>query len=216
MPLATPRAVAIRSYVADAAPSMFMTSLILLAVLTIIFLIIEMRGVRTTLQLSFKGDIKRESAFLAQYGQSVATPLAALFVAIAKGQDLFPLQFRWFTLVGGPVLMASLACMVLKRSLGRMRPNRENAGSFTGPAWRNSSKRESFPSSHSACAFALTMTLIEAWPQAAIVFWVLAFVTAVLRYLMDAHFPSDVIAGSLIGLVIGRFGFLWLDQVLPR
>lgn len=195
---------------------MNLTILLILAVLTAVFLILELRGVRTTLQLSFKGDIKRESAFLAQYGQSVATPLAAWFVAIAKGQDHFPQQLRWFGLICIPVLMTSLSCSILKRSLGRMRPNRENAGKFTGPQWRNDNKRESFPSSHSACAFALTMTLIYAWPPAALVFWILAFVTAGLRYLMDAHFPSDVIAGSLLGLVVGQYGIIWLNNVLPH
>jgi membrane-associated phospholipid phosphatase len=196
---------------------MHWTILIILTALAAIFLILEMRGVRTTLQLSFRrGDIKRESAFLAQYGQSVATPVAAWLVTIAFGQGQPRLQLRWFALICLPVAATSISCMLLKHLLGRMRPNRENAGTFTGFSWKNDNKRESFPSSHSACAFALTLTLIHAWPQAAAVFWFLAMVTAVLRYVMDAHFPSDILAGACIGLVIGHFGFIWLDQALPR
>jgi len=53
-------------------------SLILLLSLIVacgVMMLVERAGVRTTLQLSFKGDVKRETAFLAQWGQSVATPL---------------------------------------------------------------------------------------------------------------------------------------------
>lgn len=191
------------------------TIAIVLAALTAVLMILELRGVRTTLSLSFKGDIKRETAFLAQYGQSVATPIAAWLVAIGVGQDQWALQWRAFVLVCGPVLMASVSCMILKRLLGRMRPNREQAGRFTGFSWKHDNKRESFPSSHSACAFALTVTLIHFWPEAALVFWLLAFITAGLRYVLDAHFPSDVVGGSLLGLLIAKYGLIWIEQILP-
>lgn len=191
------------------------TILICLASLSTLFLLIEMRGIRTTLQLRFKGDIQRESLFLAQYGQSVATPIAAWLIAIAEGQGVFLLQLRVFTLVCVPVAITSLTCSFLKRVLGRMRPNREHAGRFTGPAWKRDNKRESFPSSHSACAFALTVTLIHFFPEAAIVFWLLASSTAVLRYLLDAHFPSDILAGVLLGLLIGHYGLSWMEHLWP-
>ena len=156
-----------------------------------------------------KGDIKRESEFLAQYGQSVATPLAAWLAAIAFGQD-----WRVFALIVVPVLAASLVCMILKRIFGRMRPNRDDAGRFTGFSWRHSNSRESFPSSHSAAAFALTVALVHLWPQAAIVFWLLATVTAGLRYVMSAHFPSDVIAGATIGVALSTIVFTALRSTL--
>ncbi len=194
---------------------MTLTIVILLTVLAAVLMFLEMRGVPITLKLSMKGDIKRESAFLAQYGQSVATPIAAWLMAIAKGQDQFRFQLRIFCIICLTVIGTSLTSTIIKRSLGRMRPNRENAGKFTGPAWRNDNQRESFPSSHSSCAFALSMTLIYYWPEAAVVFWLLAFITAILRYLMDAHFPSDVIAGSLLGVVMGYYGVIWLDLNLP-
>jgi membrane-associated phospholipid phosphatase len=172
---------------------------LILAAVTAILLVIEHRWPhRMTLELSFKGDVKRESAFLAQYGQSVATPIAAWLAAIAKGND-----WRVFAFVCLPVLACSLTCAILKRLSGRMRPNRENAGRFTGPSWRRKNSRESFPSSHSACAFACTVALIHVWPEAAVVFWILASITAVLRFVMSAHFPGDIVAGSAIGVGLG-------------
>src|SRR3569832_210456 len=53
--------------------------IILLAACAVLF-VLELSGVRTTLALEFKGVIKRESRWLAQYGQSVCTPVAALLV----------------------------------------------------------------------------------------------------------------------------------------
>src|SRR5215213_9839009 len=53
--------------------------IILLAACAVL-MVLEWRGVRTTLELQFKGDVKRETRWLAQYGQSVCTPIAALLV----------------------------------------------------------------------------------------------------------------------------------------
>lgn len=176
-----------------------MTVLVVVATLFALMvpcLIIEhRRPERMTLELSFKGDIKRESAFLAQYGQSVATPIAGWIAAIAYGND-----WRVFAFVCGPVLAVSAFCSLLKRCFGRMRPNREMAGRFTGFSWRRKNSRESFPSSHSACAFACTVTLVHLWPAGAPVFWTLATITALLRFVLSAHFPADILAGIALGI----------------
>jgi membrane-associated phospholipid phosphatase len=173
-----------------------------------VMMVLESRGFKTTLRLSFKGDIKRESAAVAQWGQSAVTPLAAWLVWCRE-----PANWRLFLLVVLPVLATSIMVALMKRFCGRMRPERENAGRFTGFSWKRDNARESFPSSHSACAFALSIVLCQAWPPGMAVFITLAIITAVLRYLMDAHYPSDVLAGSAIGLLIGTYG-LQLTQSL--
>jgi membrane-associated phospholipid phosphatase len=167
--------------------------IILLAAASILFLLERMR-VPTTLNLHFKGDIKRESRWLAQYGQSVCTPVAALLVwQLDPHPDLKPIK------VIACVLATSAACALLKRTLGRVRPGREHAGEFLGPSLRHANFRESFPSSHSACAVALSAVLTYFYPQGALTFWGLAVICAALRYLLDAHWPSDVIGGCAIG-----------------
>jgi len=45
-----------------------------------VLMILERRGLKTTLALNFKGDIKRESRWLAQYGQALCTAIAAVLV----------------------------------------------------------------------------------------------------------------------------------------
>ncbi|MFT3788905.1 MAG: phosphatase PAP2 family protein [Tepidisphaeraceae bacterium] len=181
----------------------------ILAAFCVVMLLLEQRGLRTTLQLKVKGDIKRETAAWAQYGQSFVTPVAAWLVWCREPRD-----WRLPLLVIVPVLMTSVSVMLMKRTFGRMRPNRENAGRFTGLSFRHDNSRESFPSSHSACAFALTICLSQLWPPGLVVFWVLAIGTATLRYLLDAHFPSDVLGGCAIGSVIGFYGYELMLRVL--
>src|ERR1041385_3461972 len=107
--------------------------LILLAACVISF-VLEWRGVPTTLNLDFKGDIKRESRWLAQYGQSVCTPVAA---ALVWSLDPTPRAALKAGEIIAAVLATSLICTIIKRTLGRVRPGREQSGKFLGPALRH-------------------------------------------------------------------------------
>jgi undecaprenyl-diphosphatase len=171
--------------------------ILILLVTSAVMMLLESRGLPTTLKLSFKGDVKRETAFLAQWGQSIASPLAALIV-----WQLDPPHRREAIIMLVAVIVASLMCLFLKRMLGRVRPNREGAGKFLGPSLKHASNRESFPSSHSACAITLSVFLAHLYPPAAVTFWGLGITTAILRYILDAHFPSDVLGGVAIGYLV--------------
>ncbi len=178
---------------------------VFLLVPAVIFMILELRGVNVVLELKFKGDIKREGQWLAQFGQAVATGAAAALIYAFE-----PNEWKKPVAVCCTVLAASLSVYVIKRLTGRVRPRRENAGKFLGPSWKHANWRESFPSSHSACAIALSVSLSILYPQAIVVFWSFGIITAVLRYLMDAHWPSDVLAGIAWGYFVGHVGMmLW-------
>jgi len=161
---------------------------------TAVLMVLETWGLPTTLSLSFKGDIKRESRWLAQYGQSVCTPVAAILI-----WQLDARHRRDAIIVVVTVLISSTLCMIIKRLLSRVRPGRENAGRFLGPSWKHANYKESFPSSHSACAVTLSVLLSILYPHAWPTFWTLAVLCAGLRYLMDAHWPSDVLGGIALG-----------------
>jgi len=171
-----------------------------LAVLCGVLLLLERAGVRTTLTLAFKGDVKRETRFIAQYGQAVCTIVAVVLVLQLDGNRghrvAVPLAVATFGV--------SLLCTVIKRLTGRVRPDREDAGKFLGPSWKHANYRESFPSSHSANAVALSAVLAAAYPPAAVTFWVLALLCAGLRYVLDAHWPSDVVGGIAAGYLAAR------------
>jgi len=160
---------------------------------------LETWGLPTTLSLSFKGDVKRESRWLAQYGQFVCTAVAA---ALMVQLDPHPWRFAAAGVVVLAVLATSIIAMLVKRLVSRVRPGRENAGKFLGPTWKHANYKESFPSSHSACATALSVMLSIYYPQGAATFWTLAVVCAGLRYLMDAHWPSDVFGGIALGYCV--------------
>jgi membrane-associated phospholipid phosphatase len=174
-----------------------MSSAILVAILAglcVVLMLLERRGLRTTLALTFKGDIKRESRWLAQYGQAVCTAVAMVLVWQLDPKNrpkVFPIVIA--------VVAATVVATGIKRLVSRVRPGRENAGKFLGPSWSHANFRESFPSSHSASAVALTFMLSLLYPAAAPTFWVLALTCAGLRYLLDAHWPSDVLGGIALG-----------------
>ena len=161
-----------------------------------LFMVLEFRGLKTTLALEMKGDVKRETRWLAQYGQAACTAVAALLV---WQLDSRPDRAKRALILIACVAAASAVAMVVKRLCSRVRPGHENAGAFLGPTIKHANRHESFPSSHSAAAVALTVVLSAMYPQGAITFWILAVACAVLRYVLDAHWPSDVLAGIALG-----------------
>lgn len=178
---------------------MNLSLLIGLLIACVFMLFIERSGVRTTLQLTFKGDLKREGQWLAQYGQAVCT-LAAMALIWTLDDQARPGQLL---VLGLGLATASICSFSLKRMLGRVRPNRENAGRFLGPSLGHQNWRESFPSSHSACAVAFSVALAHYYPHGAVVFWPLALLVALLRYALDAHWPSDILGGIALGYAVG-------------
>jgi membrane-associated phospholipid phosphatase len=186
------------------------TSLALVAAILMLF---ERRGLRTTLRLPIKGDVKRETRFLAQYGQTVCTVLA--FILVWQLDPSRDRKGRIVPTVAG-VFLTSLIAMACKRLLGRVRPGGELAGKFLGPSWKHDNNRESFPSSHSACAIALSAGLAWTYPAAAATFWTLAVICAVLRSLLDAHWPSDVLAGLALGYACAGVCWWFFIELHPN
>ena len=170
--------------------------LISLSVAAAVLMLIESMGAPLTLALHFKGDVKRETRWLAQYGQAVCTVVAALLV---WRLDREPAHQKAVWAIAAASIAASVVAFLLKRLLGRVRPGRERAGTFMGPTISHANWRESFPSSHSASAVALSVVLANLYPTGCEVFWSLAIICAVLRYIMDAHWPSDVLGGIALG-----------------
>jgi membrane-associated phospholipid phosphatase len=181
-------------------PNMFPIVFPILCLACILLMLLERKGVRTTLTLEFKGDVKRETRFIAQYGQALCTVVAAVLVVQLDPHNIRDLHHVHPVV---PLLVAtfgvSLLAMIVKRLTGRVRPARENAGRFLGPSWKHANYRESFPSSHSANAIAMSAVLAMHYPAAAPTFWTLAIACALLRYVLDAHWPSDVLGGIALG-----------------
>lgn len=174
----------------------------------------ERRGRFASPELQVGRDVKRETQFLGQYGQFTCLALSGALILTLDGLD------AWRAAVA---LLASSVVTLLsthgaKRVFGRIRPGRERdghvRGAFLGPTWRRLSWRESFPSSHAAGAFAMSVVLWWYYPQGALVWWTLAGVTSALRWLIDAHWLSDVLVGSAIGIMCGIVAVWGVQAVL--
>ena len=63
----------------------------------------------------------------------------------------------------------------------------------------------SFPSGHAASAFAGALAASRIWPGARVAFFLLATLIAVSRVYVGVHFPIDILAGALVGIVCAWF-----------
>ena len=100
-------------------------------------------------------------------------------------------------------VFASLMTDILKPVFGRVRPYVSGNENSYQPLTHN----YSFPSGHATVAFAFASVISarsEGWviPTAS---YTLASLVAYSRVNDAQHFPSDVVAGGLIGTVVGRF-----------
>ncbi len=107
----------------------------------------------------------------------------------------------------GAAFLSLFTTEVVKVALGRERPAGEldNARHFHPGSL--SDRRNSFPSGHTALAFATAATLQDAdLPVAAKVgAYGLATLTAWSRLHDERHWLSDVVGGALLGYATGRF-----------
>lgn len=81
----------------------------------------------------------------------------------------------------------------------------------TRPLIPKETKGNSFPSRHVFSAFVIAMAGFYTNPLIGTVFAVLGLVVAVCRVLGGVHFPGDVIAGALLGVISGAIGFYWVS-----
>ena len=112
-----------------------------------------------------------------------------------------PFWKKWAVIMFGGVSALAVIVMLLKFIIRRRRPEGEWGGIY-----RNTDPH-SFPSGHAARAFLIAIVasfLGPAW--AAVILWVWAPLVVLARVAMGVHYVSDVVAGMVVGIVIGIFG----------
>jgi undecaprenyl-diphosphatase len=91
---------------------------------------------------------------------------------------------------------------VVKNVVGRGRPFvGGKANPFNFQPFHGAEPYFSFPSAHSVTAFALALGIAMIWPQWRIPAFIYAILIATSRLAILAHHPSDVVGGTVIGLV---------------
>lgn len=100
------------------------------------------------------------------------------------------------------LIASGIITPVLKYSIGRVRPNSTDATFRFKPF----SGSQSFPSGHATQAFAVASVIAADYPEwwVQVVSYGAAGVVGLARIEQNAHFASDVVAGAIIGTVVGR------------
>lgn len=109
--------------------------------------------------------------------------------------------------------VANAATSILKLFLARIEPRlflSEQLYGFTFFAYRH--PYLSFPSGHAATAGAIFGAWSCYYPRLTSWFALAAFLLALTRIVLNAHFLSDVIVGTLIGLIISQWVFTLMKK----
>ena len=147
---------------------------------------------RTILALSLACALPAAHASTAQRWANLSTALALGLPAIAAAQtwsqgDVTPGGEQLVVTLGGTFL----ATEALKHTIHERRP--DNSGT------------DSFPSGHTAIAFAAASYLDKRYDgQHRWLLYSMAGLTAVARVQADKHYWKDVIAGGLLGYTVGQ------------
>jgi undecaprenyl-diphosphatase len=146
----------------------------------------------------------------------------AVVLLLVAGRKL-PHKGNWFTRVNPRVFVLGLVfCIVLtdqagtflKHSVHRTRPNRDEAVAAQLDCRMRTGGRRSFPSNHAANTAGLAVFSSLVYPPVAVPALLFAFVVGFSRVYLAVHYPSDVVAGWLIGAFSGYMVWLVLRKKL--
>jgi membrane-associated phospholipid phosphatase len=149
---------------------------------------------------------------ITDYGKSgwFLWPLGILFLGLAALPPLLP---RFAQLVLAAIMVRvgflfvaiavpGLFVSIVKRMIGRARPLVTGVADpfvFSPFIWR--SEYASLPSGHATTAFSVLVAFGTLWPRGRTVLLIYALLIAVSRVVVTAHYPTDVLAGALVGTV---------------
>lgn len=154
----------------------------------------EVSALVTIQALATSPAVRRSAVILSHLGEHALTWTALGLV----GAGLDPRQRRLWLRATATVVGAHAVSIVVKRVVRRHRPSDPRIQVYvaTPSDW-------SFPSSHAAsttaAAVAYSRLLGRRYPLLAVP------VMMASRVLLGVHYPSDVIAGSVLGAVMGRW-----------
>ena len=163
---------------------------------------------------------------IADYWHILGAPLGMMFflgTGLLAGPEI---RGRIFVTFAGCLVTAALSAQILKRLVGRIRPQwAHSPRDFSGPwAVLDPSLRsiaDSMPSGHTAVAFAMGVALSWRWPRFRALWIFLAIGVAISRVVLGHHFPSDVILASWLGttaamVALHRLVRFWTRSSAPE
>jgi undecaprenyl-diphosphatase len=149
------------------------------------------------------GALRLLAAFLAHSGDSWFW-LLGLMLLYAAGDAHWRLRA---TVLGAGILVTAIVVLIIKFTVRRRRPEGE-----WGELYRKSDPH-SFPSGHAVRAVMLSVVAIglgPGWFGLVLAIW--APLVALARAAMGVHYLSDVLAGMVLGLVMGVLIWWFFDN----
>jgi len=125
--------------------------------------------------------------------------LMAALLALHRGEGVLPVLHMAFV---GAVCTASYK--MLKRGTVRPRPYQAMRGIAAGAPVLDTF---SFPSGHTLHAVAFTLVASYYYPELAVILVPFTLLTAASRVVLGLHYPSDVLAGAVIGAAVALASF---------
>lgn len=128
---------------------------------------------------------------------------------------LFALLAWWLDVVqGSKFVLAVAGCFIIERTLywllkNSIRRDRPAVGIASFKAFVVPSDQFSFPSGHTAAAFMFALLVLQYYPAFAPVCYIWAMLIGISRVLLGVHYPTDIVAGALLGSTSALIG-LWL------
>ncbi len=104
------------------------------------------------------------------------------------------------------LLLSGILVQLFKFTVGRGRPGIAlSAWSFR--PWTSSNNWHSFPSGHAASSFSIAAVFTAFYPRLWWLWYGVASFIGVGRVVRESHFPTDVVAGALLGSLCGGLCF---------
>jgi len=138
-------------------------------------------------------------------------PLATIGTTLFAGTVRHDDRLRETGMLGAEALVDTmLFTSFVKFGANRVRPQATGLSPESGEFWpdgKHFSGADSFPSGHSAIAFAFAHVVAEEYPgwKIKLAVYSLAAATAAERVGGREHFPSDVLVGGTLGYLIGGY-----------
>lgn len=104
--------------------------------------------------------------------------------------------------------LAFLTVTVLRLAIERPRPYAENGANIQPIVTKHRADKKSFPSRHMACAAVIAVTFLRFLPIVGILLLVSSVILGYTRFALGLHYPSDLIVGEGVGLLIGCLIFI--------
>lgn len=178
-----------------------------------LLILLQLDGWLVTLLLSLPRFVSQGVDRLEPFGHGFGTAVVIVTATLLAGLSLRQVSLLALASFGSGMTANLLKLLVIRRRPGALLPGEAPEMprfSFLPDASLPefserviSSSLQSFPSAHTAAAFGLAVALGVLFPQGRRWWLLLAAGCGLQRVMASRHFPSDVLVGAGIGLIVG-------------